>query len=303
MKIIEYVTGESIIGNTAKLGMVHLKVNNLEEQVRFYKMALKMTVITKTDDYAILGDKNLTPLLYLRRKDNLKRYHNTSGLYHFALLYPNEKELAKAVAWLMSINYPNHPTDHGYSKTTYLKDLEGNDIELYIRTAERAKFIIKDGEAKVQYNDGKITDGRDFLDLEELYSHISSDDVLDSPLENMQMGHVHLYGYKIEEMQEFYTNVIGYAKGAYMPYFKMSDVSLTKEEYHVIAFNAWKNTTTKAPEDALGLDYYTIKISDKKAYEDLLERIKVAKINIIAENNEIFILDPSEIKLKLELNI
>lgn len=300
---MDIVTGESIIGKGTKLGTVHLKVKNLEEQVRFYKTALKMVLITKTDDYAILGDSNLNPLLHLKKKENLKRYSNTSGLYHFALLYPNEKELAKAVAWLMTIEYPNYPTDHGYSKTTYLKDLEGNDIELYIRTPERAKFIIKNGEPKVIYTNGTITDGRDSLDLDELFSHLSNEDELDSPLENMQIGHVHLYGYNLEEMQDFYTKVMGYAGGQYLPYFRMSDVSLSKEVYHVVAFNSWKNTSTKAPEDAVGLDYYTIVFSDKKAHQETLQRIKAANVNIIEENNEIFILDPSDIKIKLELSV
>ena len=301
MKTLEYVTGKPLIGNDAKLGIVYLKVNNLEEQVKFYHKALKMTIINQTDTSALLGDSNLKPLLHLKKVDHLKRYHATSGMYHFALLYPNEKEFAKAVAWLMSIQYPNHPTDHGFSKTTYLKDPEGNDIELYIRTINRAQYVIINNEHKVRYTNGNITDGRDHLDLQELFSHLSNQEKIDSPIKDMEMGHIHLYGYNLFDMQKFYTEIIGYAEGLYMPYFQMSDVGLSKEENHIIAFNAWKKTNTKAPVDALGLDYYTISFKEEKSYHELLERIKKANIKLIEENNEIFILDPSEIKIKLEL--
>lgn len=300
MEIIDIVKGEALIGKDTKLGLVHLKVKSLEAQISFYTLVLKMTLVEKSENHALLGDKNLTPLLYLKRVANLKRYNNTSGLYHFALLYPSEKELAKAIAWLIHINYQNAPTDHGYSKTTYLRDYEGNDIELYIRTPERGRFIMHNGQPKMQYNDGRITDARDELDLKELFSHLDKDDIIDTPLENMQMGHVHLYGFNLDKMQEFYTNVIGFAGGQYLPYFRMSDVSKSREEYHVIAFNSWKNTNTKAPDDALGLDYYTIVVGNKGDYDALLARIEAANVKTIEEEGEIFILDPSAIKIKLE---
>jgi len=301
MKIIEYVTGKSIIGNDTTLGLVHLKVKNLIEQVKFYNFVLKMTIIEQTDEYALLGDKNNNQLLHLRKVDNLKRYKNTSGMYHFALLYPSEKEFARAVSWLYSIQYPNAPTDHGFSKTTYLKDIEGNDIELYIRTVDRANYVNYNGQPKIRYIDGRITDGRDTLDLDELFSHLSKEDDLDSPIENMKMGHIHLYGYDVEEMQRFYTEVIGYAKGVYTPRFLMSDVGLNREENHVIAFNAWRRTKTPAPIDAIGIDYYTLKFKNEKSYNELIERIKNNNINLFHEDKEIFIFDPSDIKIKLEL--
>lgn len=302
MEIIDIVKGEAIIGKDTKLGLVHLKVKSLEAQVSFYTLVLKMTLIEKTEDYAILGDKQLTPLLYLKKKDGLKRYNDTSGLYHFALLYPNEKELAKAIAWLIHINYQNAPTDHGYSKTTYLRDYEGNDIELYIRTPERARYIMYNGQPKMQYNDGRITDARDELDLNELFSHLTKDDIIDTPLEHMVMGHVHLYGYNLDKMQDFYTNVVGFAGGQYLPYFRMSDVSLSRKEYHVVAFNSWKNTNKKAPDDALGLDYYTIVMGNKEDYEALITRLTKANVKLIEEEGELYVLDPSQIKFKIERN-
>jgi catechol 2,3-dioxygenase len=52
------------------------------------------------------------------------------GLYHFAVLFPNRKELARAMARLFAMRYENYPTDHIMTKTTYLDDPEGNGITL-----------------------------------------------------------------------------------------------------------------------------------------------------------------------------
>lgn len=298
MRIIEYVKDNAKLSDKTELGVVHLKVKNLKDQIRFYTVALKMTVLEETEDYAVLGDTK-TPLLHLRRVDDLKLYQNTTGMYHFALLYPNEKELAKAVYWLHAIKYPNAPTDHGFSKTTYLKDLEGNDIELYIRTIDRAVFIETNGNFKIRYKDGRITDGRDELDLDELFSHLEETDDVKSPIYDMQMGHIHLYGSNVNEMNTFYTDVMGFAEGIYMPSFQMSDVGLTTEKNHVIAFNAWRRTRLAAPKDAAGLDYYTLVLENKKAYDELLERLTSNGNEIISEDNETFIYDPSKIKIKL----
>lgn len=303
MRIIDYVQKDAKLSNKTELGLVHLKVKNLKDQIRFYTVALKMTVLEETEDYAILGDTK-NPLLHLRKVDDLKRYNNTTGMYHFALLYPNEKELAKAVYWLHAIKYPNAPTDHGFSKTTYLKDLEGNDIELYIRTIDRAVFIeTSKGEFKIRYKDGRITDGRDELDLDELFSHLDENDDVKSPLYDMQMGHIHLYGSNVEQMNEFYTHVIGYAEGIYMPSFMMSDVGLDEEKNHVIAFNAWKRTNLQAPKDAAGLDYYTIILENKEAFDELKRRLVLHKVDITNTDDGIFILDPSKIKVKLTYKV
>lgn len=46
----------------------------------------------------------------------------STGLYHFAILYPTRRELARALRRLL---------DHGVSEALYLHDPDGNGIELY----------------------------------------------------------------------------------------------------------------------------------------------------------------------------
>jgi catechol 2,3-dioxygenase len=53
-----------------------------------------------------------------------------TGLHHFAILYPDRRELARAVERLLQRGYPiDGAEDHGATISVYLSD--GNGIELY----------------------------------------------------------------------------------------------------------------------------------------------------------------------------
>ena len=75
-------------------------------------------------------------LLLLTELPNLKKYRGVTGLYHVAYVFPDRRELAIAMARLFALKYPNSPTDHIMTKTTYLDDLEHNGIELYAESPE-----------------------------------------------------------------------------------------------------------------------------------------------------------------------
>jgi catechol 2,3-dioxygenase len=55
-----------------------------------------------------------------------------TGLQHFAILYPDRRELARAVERLLEHGYPiRSGENHGESISVYLSDPDGNGIELY----------------------------------------------------------------------------------------------------------------------------------------------------------------------------
>jgi len=56
----------------------------------------------------------------------------TTGLYHVAILYPDRKELAGALRRLVAAGIPlDGAADHGVSEALYLRDPDGNGVELY----------------------------------------------------------------------------------------------------------------------------------------------------------------------------
>ena len=116
-----------------RMGHVHLTVAELDRQVEFFQEVIGLKLHWREGATAGLGAGN-GDLLRLTEVRSARRYRGTTGLYHFAILLPNRRELARAIARLYSLRYPNYPTDHVMTKTTYLDDPEGQNIELYADT-------------------------------------------------------------------------------------------------------------------------------------------------------------------------
>ena len=56
----------------------------------------------------------------------------TTGLYHVAILYPGRAQLADALRRLVEAGHRlDGAADHGVSEALYLRDPDGNGVELY----------------------------------------------------------------------------------------------------------------------------------------------------------------------------
>ena len=109
-------------------GHVSLTVADLDRQVEFYRGVIGLKLHWREDAAAGLGVGN-DDLLRLTEARSARRYRGTTGIYHFAILLPNRRELARAIGRLFSLRCLNYPTDHIMTKTTYLDDPEGNNRE------------------------------------------------------------------------------------------------------------------------------------------------------------------------------
>ena len=58
--------------------------------------------------------------------------HGTTGLYHVAIVYPTRAALADALRRVGAAGIPlEGASDHGVSEALYLRDPDGNGVELY----------------------------------------------------------------------------------------------------------------------------------------------------------------------------
>jgi len=284
---------------TTRLGHVHLTVSNLDRQLLFYTRVLGFILHWREGGEAALGTESEV-LLRLSEKPGAHRVEHTTGMYHFAILYPSRKELARAMARLFALRYPNAPTDHGISKTTYLDDLEGNNIELYVRSLDDAVYDTVNGQLVVRYADGRIGDGRDPLDLEALFSELEEGDPIDLPLpEGTRIGHVHLYASSLEKSMDFYARILGFQEGPLIPNFRMGEVGLDNPQPHVIAFNTWKGTDIPPVPDTLGMRYFTIVLPNAGELQRVVERVQVAGLPAEQTSDGIVVYDPSHITVIL----
>ncbi len=242
-------------------GYVQLKVADLENQLAFYQQVLGLEVNWREGDNAALGVAG-RDLLRLTHIPDGRRTRGVTGLYHFAILFPGRAELARAVAHLFAVRWPNSPTDHVMTKTTYLDDPEGNTIELYCESPEDGVFMLDpDGSLIARRADGRPSTGRDPLDLDELFSHLSQGAPAEGPLPpETRIGHFHLHVADLDATRRFYHGVLGFDDMGLAPDVRMGMVSAGGYHHH-IGYNTWQGEGAPPP-DAVGLDHLAFYLPD-----------------------------------------
>lgn len=277
-----------------RMGAISLRVANLENQLEFYQKALGFKLHWREGNKAGLG-AGRNDLLLLSEEPNLKKYRGVTGLYHVAYLFPNRRELAIAVARLFALKYPNSPTDHIMTKTTYLDDLEGNGIELYAESPEDGTLKFVNGKYEATRADGSWSDGREPLDVEALFKHLTDNDRLDAPVPpELKIGHVHLHVRDVDEAIDFYHGILGFDVMGVAKQFQMGFVSAGGYHHH-LGLNTWQGRgAPHPPPDALGLRYYTIDLPNQQAYDEVVARVDAAGIPSNMTEAGLLLHDPSQ---------
>jgi catechol 2,3-dioxygenase len=276
------------------MGAISLKVANLENQLMFYQQAMGFKLHWRDGNKAGLGAGG-ADLLLLTEEPNLKKYRGVTGLYHVAYVFPNKRELAIAMARLFAIKYPNSPTDHIMTKTTYLDDLEHNGIELYCESPEDGTWRFANGKYESYRKDGSWSNGREALDVDELFSHLKEDDKLDVSIPpETRVGHVHLHVRDVAEAVDFYHGVIGFDIMGIAKEFQMGFVSAGGYHHH-LGLNTWQGVgAPPPPADAVGLHYFTIDLPDQKAYDEVVARVDAAGLPSNQTEAGLLLHDPSQ---------
>jgi catechol 2,3-dioxygenase len=275
-------------------GHVHHTVADLERELEFYQRVIGLRVHWRVGATAGLGVGG-PDILRLTQDRNARRYRGTTGMYHFAILLPSRRELARVIARLFSGRYPNSPTDHIMTKTTYLDDPEGNNIEIYTDTPEDGTMSFADGKAETRRADGSLSDGREPLDVEALFRELTPDDRLDQPMpEGTRIGHVHLYVADLDATRDFYHGVLGFDDMGIARDFRMGMVSAGRYHHH-IGFNTWMGEgAPPPPPGSLGLRYFTFVLPTADDLDTVVERIGEAGLAVEKTDQGFLVRDPSQ---------
>src|SRR3954451_1517914 len=119
-----------------RIGHVHLKVADLERAVAFYRDVLGFEVTQRYGNEAAFlsagGYHHHIGLNTWESQDGAPPPPGTTGLYHLAILYPTRAQLADALRRLTRAGIElEGASDHGVSEALYLRDPDGNGVELY----------------------------------------------------------------------------------------------------------------------------------------------------------------------------
>jgi catechol 2,3-dioxygenase len=127
---------ENKIDGGVRVGHVHLKVADLERALAFYCGVLGLELMLRLGDSAAFisagGYHHHIGLNTWESKGGSAPAPGTTGLFHLALLYPTRATLADALKRLIAAGIKlDGAADHGVSEALYLRDPDGNGVELY----------------------------------------------------------------------------------------------------------------------------------------------------------------------------
>ena len=119
-----------------RIGHVHLKVADLERALQFYCGVLGFELQQRFGAEAAFisagGYHHHIGLNTWESKGGAPPPPGRTGLYHLAILYPTRAALADAVRRLFDAGIElDGASDHGVSEAIYLRDPDGNGVELY----------------------------------------------------------------------------------------------------------------------------------------------------------------------------
>ncbi|HYL83354.1 MAG TPA: VOC family protein [Candidatus Angelobacter sp.] len=125
-----------VADSAVRIGHAHLKVANLERAVKLYRGILGLELMQRFGDGAAFlsagGYHHHIALNTWESLDGPPPAPGTTGLYHTAIVYPNRAALAGVLKRALLARIPlEGAADHGVSESIYLRDPDGNGVELY----------------------------------------------------------------------------------------------------------------------------------------------------------------------------
>ncbi len=280
-----------------KLGPIWLRVRKLDLTLSFYLRKLGLTILRKYTDSEgevaeLIADQQTDePLIVLKHDPKARDApYNAAGLYHYAILLPNRKDLAAAYKSLANAGVPFEGfSDHMVSEALYLRDPEGNGIEIYTdRPRDKWKF---------DQNGRVLMDTRP-LDMNSLLSELSakrSDDG-GAVSTGARIGHVHLKVTNLNRSSEFYRNVLGFDLMSE----RESAAFLSVAGYHHhIGMNVWESLGgPPRAEDNTGLEHFTILVPEQDFVDKLSANLNETSASVQKLGpGQVLVRDPDAIKV------
>ena len=280
-------------------GSVHLDVLDVERSLAFWRGPIGLSDLALPGNEAHLGVDG-RPLIVLHPGSERRPLRGHAGLYHVAIHLPDEQEFARALARIAAAGIPQAPTDHIFSKATYLADPDGIQLELTLETPERARELtVGPASVTIRDADGRVRGLTEALDVREVLSHLH-DRELDRPLPaGATVGHVHLHVAELETTRRFYRDLIGFEDHTFVPAMGFADLRAGGRFPHRFAFNTWQGEgAPQAPAGTAGLRFFEL-VVEPGEQDAIRGRLESAGHDVALERGTLTTHDPSGNELRL----
>lgn len=271
---------------------IHLKVEDIDRSLSFYQDIMGFKILRNEEKLAVLSADGITPLITIEQPvDVIAKIPRRTGLYHFAILLPTRASLGLFIKNIIKTRYPiTGGSNHGVSEAVYLQDPDDNGIEVYVDSDldtwrwhnERLEMVNK----PMDY-EGIVAEAGD-LEWEGI------------PRETI-MGHIHLHVADLNKSMIFYIDGLGFDLIQEMQ--NTAVFTSSGGYHHHIAFNIWNGKGAKAlPDNSVGMKYYSLIFPDEKSRAKGIERLDELGFPVMHKENNIFVRDPSDNLIELQVN-
>jgi catechol 2,3-dioxygenase len=249
------------------MGTVMLKVGDMKVMTDYYQRALGLEVVAEQDGGLYLG-RLRKPLVHLAPAPGLNLPgRGEAGLFHTALLFENQADLAATVATAAQFE-PRSFTgsaDHLVSEAFYFNDPEGNGIELYW-DRPRSNWSWNGTDV--------VMDSLALPPQRYLEQHLTGESLERQRGAVAGVGHVHLQVGDVQSARDFYVGILGFEKTAGW-HGQALFVSAGRYHHHM-AMNVWNSRGAGPRKDTLGLGEVLIEVPSGDDVGALADRLKVA---------------------------
>jgi catechol 2,3-dioxygenase len=255
---------QDLLAAGTSMGAVTLRVADLDAMTAYYRDAVTLSVLAQQGDRSVLG-RGRTPIVILEHAPELRHAGpREAGLFHTAILFDTEADLAAAVYSVASRD-PHTFTgsaDHLVSKAFYFNDPEGNGIELYW---DRDRSLWSWSHGRVQMASLQL-DPNTFLQ-----QHLAEDALTLPQASPARVGHVHLSVGDIPSARRFYVDQLGFETTSE---FGSQALFVSAGKYHHhMAMNTWNSAGAGRRRLALGLGLVRIELPNADDLGALGERL------------------------------
>jgi catechol 2,3-dioxygenase len=277
---------------TLRLGTVHLTVSDLDRSVAYYQDTAGLRQHRREDGSAALGTGG-EDLLVLHEDPAARAPGRHAGLFHVALLYPTRLELSRTARRIATSRIPiSGASDHGVSEALYLRDPDGNGVELYV---DRDPSVWPAPAAGTAEKVGMFTRA---LDVEDLLRVSDGEEVHRHAGAGLVVGHLHLHVGSIPEAVAYYRDVVGFEE---MTTYPGASFLAAGGYHHHLAVNTWAGEGVgPAPDHVAGLREWTVVLADDAEVDAVGRRLEAAGATVLRLDGQgLLTFDPWGIALRI----
>ncbi len=270
-------------------GSVALNVADLDGVARFWREAIGLHERADEGDVVRLGTPD-RDVVALHRSPDARPAPQAAGLFHVAILYPSRAALADAIVRLARAGARlDGASDHLVSEAVYLRDPEGNGIELY-RDRERDEWR-RDAS-------GAIAMDTLALDLADVLREAADEPAATIPAD-AAVGHLHLQTADLAAARTFYADLLGF--DVMVEGYPGALFVATDGYHHHLGLNVWNSRGRDAVDGARGLREAVFRLADDEVRDAIAGRLERAEVRFAREpDGTLVVRDPAGVTLRLQ---